>query len=269
MCSKLAIITGATSGLGKAFAYHLAREGWHLILTGRRMNCLRSIQSDLEIRFMVRVRVYGVDFFNSEELNEFTQYISQLPRIDMLINNAGFGNRKDFYEESFADQNKMLKVHITATSQIIHEVVPVMKRQNNGIIINVSSLCAYLPAPLSYFYCASKAFIVSLSECMHIDLKRFNIKVQALCPGFIKTEFHKRMGLCTHNSWLEEKILYMDKRAVVNTSLKMLSSSRVICIPGLVNKFIYQIAQVLPKTLYYKLTTLQTNKYKNRELLST
>jgi len=266
MKTPIAIISGATSGLGTAFANHLAANGWNLFLTGRRQQRLQSLQEQLESRYHIKVKTCKADLLDTDQLNKLLGSISHLSSIDMLINNAGFGCRDDFYEVEYSTQQQMLQVHITAASKLIQKVVPLMKEQGCGTIINVASLGAFLPAPLSYFYCSSKAFLVSLSECMHIDLKRYNIKIQALCPGFIHTEFHSRMGIQSHESWLENKLLWMSEKKVVDICFRKLSNHKVICIPGLVNQLIYQIARWLPKVLYYQITELHTNKVKNLAL---
>ncbi|WP_289054413.1 SDR family NAD(P)-dependent oxidoreductase [Carboxylicivirga marina] len=268
MSAQLAIITGASSGLGQTFAQHLAQQGWDLFLTGRRTKRLQSIQTQLKQKHGIQVHIQCANLLKAKELQDLIDKISQLQRIDMLINNAGFGNRNDFYKASYNEQNQMLQVHITAAARIIHAVVPKMKHRKKGAIINVSSLCAYMPAPLSYFYCSSKAFLVSLSECMHIDLQKHNISVQALCPGFIETEFHSRMGLITARSWLEQKLLWMKENDVVSKSLRHLSSNKVICIPGFINKFIYHSVLFLPKCLYYKISAIQSNKLKTSHLIA-
>jgi len=262
MTHPIAIITGATSGLGRAYASHLAEQGWDLLLTGRRNDRLESIQKYLTRKYAIEVKICSANLLDSNDLRLLINTINKLPTIDMLINNAGFGCREDFYTLPYSKQDQMLQVHITAASQLIHEIVPIMKKQNSGTIINVASLCAYLPAPLSYFYCSSKAFLVSLSECMHIDLHKHHIKVQALCPGFIETEFHSRMGIKGAHSYIERKLLWMNEGEVVKSSVRHLTDTKVICIPGLINRLIYHIAHLLPKRLYYYLTAIQAQKLK-------
>ncbi|TRX72070.1 SDR family oxidoreductase [Carboxylicivirga sp. M1479] len=260
MFDKTAIITGATSGLGKAFATQLAKRNWNLFLTGRKQNLLETIKEELEGSYDTHIATFKADLCNQAELRSLISSIDKLSNVDMLINNAGFGNRSDFYEDSFDKQSQMLQVHITAASRIIHTVVPKMKKQKSGSIINVASLCAYLPAPLSYFYCSSKAFIANLSECMFIDLHPYGIKIQALCPGFINTSFHSRMGLNKNHSNLESKLLWMSDKEVVSYSLRHLKSNKVICIPGIVNKLIVMLSRVIPRPFYYKLTSYQAKK---------
>ena len=254
MKTRTAIITGATSGIGAAFACHLARAGYNLLLTGRRMERLEQMKTELEQTHGIDVKYVVADLANTAEYNGLLRAIHQLPTVDMLINNAGFGNRTDFFESDFFEQQKMLDVHITATTRLVHEVVPLMREQGKGAIINVASLAAFLPAKLSYFYCSTKAFLVAFTECLRVDLLHTGIKVQALCPGFTKTEFHDKAETAHQNDWMCHPLFWMTADEVVQYSLHSLARSNVICIPGYCNRCIYWISRFIPRNLYYKLS---------------
>jgi len=260
MKTKTAIITGATSGLGEAYAKALASKGWNLLLTGRRMDRLSQLKQEFENSYGVDVKLVKADFTNFLEFENLLEEIKRLKNVDLLINNAGFGSRKGFFEEDYTSQQKMLQVHINATSRLTYEVVPKMIESKNGAVINVSSLSAFFPAPLNYFYCATKAFLVSFSECLHIDLLQQNIKVQALCPGFIKTEFHSRIHQKSEPVNWKERVMWMEPEEVVKYSLKHLSRKRVLCIPGAVNKLLYRVSAFVPKRLYYYLMEKNARK---------
>nr|WP_319398311.1 SDR family NAD(P)-dependent oxidoreductase [uncultured Carboxylicivirga sp.] len=267
MKPKLAIITGASSGLGLAFAFELAKQGYNLLLTGRRKERLQKIKERLVDIYHIDVKLTISDFTDSADLNRLVQQISQLPSVHILINNAGMGCRRNFYDDPYQNQEKMLKIHITAASKLRHTVVPIMKRQRCGSIINVASLSAFMPASLSYFYSSSKAFLVSLSECMFMDLKPYNIHVQALCPGFVKTEFHQRQGIKEQIGWVEQQMLWMNKERVVKLSLKHLTSGQPICIPGFINQLLYRISSMIPRRLYYSISAYRTAMLRNDTLL--
>ncbi|MCW3805848.1 SDR family NAD(P)-dependent oxidoreductase [Plebeiibacterium marinum] len=248
---KLAIITGGTSGLGLAYANCLAGKGWHLLITGRNETRLLSAKVYLQKKYKVPVSAHKVDFNNENEFGCFIDRVKKLKRVDMLINNAGFGCRNGFVKEQFSTHQKMLQVYITAYTHLIHSIVPKMTEQGAGNIINVSSLSAFLPSPLNYFYCASKAFLISFSECLHVDLKDKGVKIQVLCPGFIKTNFHNRIKRGSVCDGLVGSLLWMSADKVARLSLKSLKSSGVVVIPGLVNKFIYYLSRWIPRKAYY------------------
>lgn len=248
-----AIITGASSGLGATYARVLAQKGWDLLLTGRRKKRLLELKKELETKYNTKINFMVVDFTKPYELNNLLKTISQMDVIDLLINNAGFGYRKDFFKSDFRVQQNMLEVHITAATRIVYEVVPKMVVNKKGAIINVASLSAFVPAPLSYFYCSSKAFLVSFSECLHVDLLHTGIKVQALCPGFTKTEFHFGLKEEEKTSWMNNKLFWMSADKVVDYSLKALCHKKVICIPGFINQFIYCVVRAIPKSIFYRL----------------
>ncbi|TLX73233.1 SDR family oxidoreductase [Labilibacter sediminis] len=259
MKAPKAIITGATSGIGTGYVNSLAKKGWNLIITGRRIARLNKLKKEITQKYHVNVIAIPADFTCDEDIKLLLETIDYEDQIDLLINNAGFGQNKNFFENSIEEQQKMLKVHITATSKLIHHVVPKMILNQEGAIINVSSLSAFLPASNSYYYSASKAFLVSFSESLHIDLAGKNIKVQVLCPGFTQTEFHSRQGLGEAKSWLARKILWRSVDQVVNKSLKSLGRKRIICIPGFVNQCIYHILNIMPKRYYYYLASNRSN----------
>ncbi|MGQ1787130.1 MULTISPECIES: SDR family NAD(P)-dependent oxidoreductase [unclassified Saccharicrinis] len=250
---KTAIITGATSGIGTKFAKTLAKQGWDLIITGRRKSRLTRLSQEISNQYGVQVQPVIADFSNQEDLNHFLDIIDQSTNIELLVNNAGFGSIGDFFESNYTNQQQMLDVHVTATTKIVYRAVPKMVKKGKGGIINVASLSAFYPGPNSYFYCSSKAFLVSFSECLHIDLAQKNIKVQALCPGFTNTEFHSRQGISHSDSYLKRKLFWKSPQQVVDKSLKSLGKRKIICIPGFFNRLLLHISKIIPRTLYYKI----------------
>ncbi|WP_075591481.1 SDR family NAD(P)-dependent oxidoreductase [Labilibacter marinus] len=257
MKNQQAIITGATSGIGKAYAHLLASQGWHLLLTGRRVDALKSLKCQLENSFNARVEIMRVEFNDSNQFKKLLMHIKTMRSVELLINNAGYGSAEGFFDHSYEEENRMLNVHITAATHLIHSVVPNMIMHQKGTIINVSSLSAFMPASFNYFYCASKRFMVSFSECLYLDLERYNINVQALCPGFVKTDFHlRRKGKAKEQKILKSKFLWMEADEVVAYSLKNISIHKVICIPGFINRIIYAIVAMLPKRFYYWATSI-------------
>ncbi|SMO85802.1 hypothetical protein SAMN06265379_11053 [Saccharicrinis carchari] len=259
--NRTALITGASSGIGTVYAKTLAKEGWGLIVVGRRNERLTKLKQEIQLHHKVNIQILVADLSVNEDLEHLLSVIDHSPGIELLINNAGFGSSGDYFKSKYSIQQQMLDVHITACTRIVHHAVPKMIKRGKGAIINVASLSAFFPAPNSYFYCSTKAFMVTFSECMHIDLKSHNIKVQALCPGFTHTEFHSRQGIVHSGNYLQLKLLWKSPQQVVNKSLKALRKSKVICIPGLLNRIIYLFSKVIPNSIYYKLAAHNSDMF--------
>lgn len=257
MKTYTAIITGATSGIGAAYARQLAARGYHLLITGRRRDRLEEMKNELENTFGVRVDFVVADLSKAADVALLLQAIGRMPSVDLLVNNAGFGNPTNFFDSDYGEQQKMVEVHITATTRLIHQIVPLMQNVGGGAIINVASLAAFLPSRLSYFYCATKAFLVAFSECLYVDLKHCGIKVQALCPGLTQTEFHDHQD--NHSASMAHAMLWMTPEQVVRHSLKSLYKAGVICIPGFFNRLIYAASRLIPKNLYYYISARQAS----------
>ncbi len=260
MEEKLAIITGATSGLGLSYANILAKRGWDLFLTGRRLEVLSKIKKRIENEENVDVIISKIDFTDEQQLDSLLESVKKLDRVDMLVNNAGYGRRTDFFQDDFVSQHAMLNVHVNAVTKLIHTVVPKMIKENRGLIINVSSLSAFIPTPLSFFYTSTKAFIVSFSECLHVDLLHTNIKVQVLCPGYINTNFHSRMDIETSKDKFFRRWFWMSPDSVVESSLNAIlrHKHKVIYIPGWNNKVAHKIMKYLPKSFFYWILSEQS-----------
>ncbi len=250
---KTAIITGASSGIGATFAKTLAKDGWNLILTGRRTDKLTELKQRIVLLYQVSVQTFTADLSVNEDLESFLSVIDKNTTIELLINNAGFGSIDNYFKSNFLNAQQMLNVHITASTKIVHRVTPQMIENGRGAIINLASLSAFFPGPKSYYYSSTKAFMITFSECLHIDLFAKNIKVQALCPGFTNTAFHSRQGITRSKSYILKKLLWRSPQQVVNKSLKSLGKRNVICIPGFFNRLIYTSIKIMPKSLYYKL----------------
>ncbi len=249
---KTAVITGATSGIGKEFAYSYARLGYDLIITGRRKNEISNVASDLRLQYRVRVDVIITDLAVRNDLQRLLKVIDRKKHIEVLVNNAGYGLSEKFTEDQINNQLKMLKVHVTAPLLLIHKVLPQMIRQRKGSIINVTSLAAYTPNSDNAMYTSTKSFLTNFSESLYMDLNRYGIRVQCLCPGFARTDFHNKLRLkkeLTNHHFIN----WMDPSDVVKYSLHCLETGRILCIPGLANRMMVGFISILPRRFYYYL----------------
>ncbi len=252
MQGKIALITGATSGIGAGFARRFAADGYDLIITGRRREKIRSLADELERTYGVRVEVVLCELSNRDEIESLARRVSAEPGIEVLVNNAGFGTNEFFHNEGFPGQEKMLSVHCLAPMRLIHAALPNMLARGKGTIINVSSLRAFGAGRRVAVYCGTKSFLNKFSEAIHIENMGKGIRIQALCPGFTRTDFHERIGLDTESN-KAGFVRWMPVEKLVDISLRDLEKNRVICIPGLWNKIMIFVQSVMPARLYYRI----------------
>ncbi len=240
-----AVITGATCGIGRSFAYKLAEKGYDLILTGRRRSELQKVAEDIVKTFRIKVEIIIGDLTCAKCRSEIRAKIKSTPTIDVLINNAGFGNDRPFYNTGMKDLRAMIITHDLAAIEFIHAVLPGMMRNRRGTIINVSSLGAFIPGFTRTLYLATKSFLHHFSKALSMEVHPYGIKVQSLCPGMTSTEFHKRASKNNFSGKLNA-LNFMSPDKVVEISMKSLKRSRVVCIPGCLNILIVLIAKALP-----------------------
>ncbi|RLA62208.1 MAG: NAD(P)-dependent oxidoreductase [Epsilonproteobacteria bacterium] len=188
---QLALITGATSGIGKACAYQLAQEGVNLILTGRREQRLLEIKAELEKKFAINVCVLNFDLSEKEgTLNLLEDYKDQLLNLDILINNAGGAHGvAPFDQSAIEDWEIMIDINIKGLLYITRFIVPLMKEKKSGHIVNLGSVAGRWVYPNGSVYCATKHAVKAISEGLRADLLGQNIRVTNIEPGMVETEF--------------------------------------------------------------------------------
>jgi len=248
---KLAVITGATSGIGRAFAIYFASQGHDLIITGRRKALLKQLSTQLERNYFVHVDPVVIDLSKKRDLTRLLHIVALSKDIDVLINNAGYGVNCAFSTDEVSHQMEMMKVHVDAPLMLIHRVLPHMVRNKSGIIINVSSLAATMPTAFNGMYSASKLFLRSFTESLHMDVVGSGIKVQCLCPGFTQSDFHRNNQLKEH----VRPFFWMTPEQVVNYSVYCLKKGQVICIPGFLYRVLNRISLIIPRKMYYPIAS--------------
>ena len=189
--NKIALITGATSGIGKACAYKLASESYNLILTGRRKDRLITLADDVEKKFGVMVNILCFDVRNKEELSEYLNSLEEeWKNIDVLINNAGLAAGKDPIDKgSIDDWDRMIDTNVKGLLYVSKIVIPWMIKAKKGDIVNIASIAGKEVYPDGNVYCASKFAVDALSQGMRIDLVKHGIRVCNIAPGMVETEF--------------------------------------------------------------------------------
>ena len=253
---KTACITGATSGIGAAFAKRFAKQGYDLIITGRRKEKIESLSNTLSKENNINVEVIIAELSDAKQLDLLTDKIKKMTNLEILVNNAGFAKENFFHEEDFSTHELMLKVHDLALIKLCHAVLPNMVSKGKGIIINVSSLLAFTPSPTNAMYSASKAFVKLFTESIYLELQGTGVKVQALCPGFTRTDFHEKMGFDKNTFYKDKGMMKaMTTEEVVGISLQYLEKDKVLCVPGGNNKLSRFLLKVLPQAVIYKIAS--------------
>lgn len=250
---EVAFITGATSGIGAAFAEHFAREGFDLIITGHPNDPVEFPLEEIKQKFNIDIQLIKADLAIEEKIVELENIIKNNLKITVLINNAGFLNGIPFLENNIPELESMIKVHINCPMRFIYASLPNMIEKGKGIIINLSSLAAFTPFPDYAMYPATKLFGISFTESLHISLRNKGIKFQVLCPGFVKSNFHQRAGIKISEFKNGRLINWTTPEKVVKCSIRNLKKkNKVIVIPGFGNKLVRFFSLILPRSLYYK-----------------
>ncbi|ARQ69004.1 SDR family NAD(P)-dependent oxidoreductase [Streptomyces marincola] len=237
-----ALVTGATSGIGAAFARRLARDRHDLVLVARDAGELRRQAAELHDRHGVEAAVLRADLASDEGIAAVEARLSDPRRpVDLLINNAGFGQKGAYLEVPVADELRMLTVHCEAVLRLTTAAAEPMRQRGRGGVVNVASVAAFLPRGT---YGASKAWVVRFTEGAAHDLAGSGVRLMALCPGFVRTEFHERAGLGTDNipGWM-----WLDADRVVDAALRDLARRRTVSVPDPRYKVLMAAARLAPR----------------------
>jgi len=240
----LALVTGASAGIGASYAEFLAENGHDLVLVARDKVRLNERASDLEKRFGISVEVLISDLATSEGIKKVELRIeNKAMPFDVIINNAGFGINKSFIESSRQSESDLLDVLVRAPLRFMHAALPGMVERKHGVIINVSSVAGWIAGGS---YSAAKSFVTVMSESLHTELRGTGVVVHALCPGFTRTEFHQRGRM--NMSGLPD-FMWLDSRKVVADSWKAAQKGKAISVPGFQYKFLQLLISVAPRKL--------------------
>jgi short-subunit dehydrogenase len=231
-----AVVTGASAGLGAAFARRLARDGRDLLLVARREDRLRALGAELESSFGRRCEVLPLDLADRAALARLEARVADAPDLDVLVNNAGFGGYGRFVELEPDRAVELIEVQVVAVTRLTRGGLPGMIRRGRGSVINVASRLAYSASlvgpnlPARAMYAATKAFINAFSQLVANELAGTGVRIQSLCPGLVRTEFHERMGI---DPGRFPPAMVMTADDVVTASLKSLELGETICVPAL------------------------------------
>jgi uncharacterized protein len=251
-----ALITGATAGIGAAFARRLARDGHHLVLVARDTARLHVQATELHDLHGIEAEVLTADLSTDDGIAAVEKRLSDTRNVvDLLINNAGFGNKGRFLDVPMADELTMLKVHCEAVLRLTSAAVSGMQSRGRGGVVNVASVAAFLPRGT---YGASKAWVVQFTQGVAKDLVGTQVRIMALCPGFVRTEFHQRAGLSTDGipGWM-----WLDADKLVTAALTDLARGRTVSVPDPRYKVLMGAAKLAPRGLLGGISSRTDRKY--------
>jgi short-subunit dehydrogenase len=228
-----AVVTGASSGIGEAFARRLAHDGYQVVAHGRRRQRLETLAAELREGHGAEVDVLIADLSQDDDLHRMEAFLAARP-VDLLVNNAGLTHLAPFHELEVATIEEMIRVHVLALTRLTHAVLPGMMERGQGAIINVSSDGVFVtdPAPVMVTYAATKAYVNTFTRALHRLAGGCGVRVQALCPGFVTSEILERHGL-TFADWGIPEDVVMSAEDQVACSLAGLELAEIVCVPTL------------------------------------
>ncbi|MFM8014541.1 MAG: SDR family NAD(P)-dependent oxidoreductase [Actinomycetota bacterium] len=249
-----ALVTGASSGIGESIAHKLGKAGVGMVLVARRNDRLEAIASQYP-----NVEVLAADLTTDTGLGAVLERLREptRPVIDLVINNAGFGTSGPFVAADPERLSREIALNITALTRISHEAVRLMQPRGRGYLLNVSSIASFQPGPDLAVYSATKAFVTSLTEALHEELRGSGIRVTALCPGLTHTEFQS----ISNTSGLESsfpEFAWMSADDVARDGLRAVADGKAICVPGVVNKSLATVSTFTPRGLTRRIAGLVT-----------
>ncbi|MEM6453315.1 MAG: SDR family oxidoreductase [Cyanobacteria bacterium P01_D01_bin.105] len=256
---KTALITGASSGIGAEFARQLAAKKRDLVLVARSQDKLNQLAEQLQQQHSIRVQVISQDLTEPSAAASIARQTEELGIvIDLLINNAGFGDYCSFSESVLDRQTSMIQLNISALVELTHAFLPTMLERQQGGIINVSSIAGFQPMPYWSVYAASKAFVLSFSEALWAEVKEKGVKVLALCPGPTESNFFNAAEVPS-NSEMNSNLNQLDSvENVVTLALAALESGQSNMVTGgLMTQMIANLPRVLPREVLVDLVEKQ------------
>jgi short-subunit dehydrogenase len=242
----LAVVTGATAGIGREFAEQLGAQGYDLLLVARNRQRLGDTAESLAATYGVAAEPCPADLSRDDDVTRLGERLAASPRLTLLVNNAGFGTRGRLADADIERQEAMLRLHVLAPMRLTRAALPALLARRGGVI-NVSSVAGFIYSAGNVNYCATKAYLTTFSEGLAAELHGTGVRVQALCPGFTRTEFHARMRGPPET---HPRFLWLSARSVVAYSLQCLErGGPVVCVPGFRWRLVVLAIRLTPRSL--------------------
>ena len=248
---KVALITGASTGIGKAYATELAAKGSHVIVVARSKDKLEALAKDLSSKYSIKAYAFAADLSKSGAVQRLAEQIAELGlNVNILINNAGFGTHGRFEDISNERELEMINLNVGSLVDMTHQFLPYMQRQKEGIIVNVASLGSFQSIPYMATYAATKAFVLSFTEAIFAENRHLGVRILALCPGTTKTEFFDEIGT------RDMPAINGTPESVVKAGFRGLEKGRSYTIDGTSNYWLAQSSRFLTR----KFTVIVTER---------
>jgi short-subunit dehydrogenase len=260
---RRALVTGASSGIGLAFAHVLGAEGYDLILTARRVDRLEQLADDLRSKYSVDVAVIATDLAEPAAVERLLLDIEQRAlRVDFLVNNAGFGVPGSYASTSWAAQREFLQVLVIAVAELTHRLLPPMLERRWGRIINVASVAGLMPGVAGHtLYAASKAFVIKFSESLALETARHDVRVCASCPGFTLTEFHDVTGTRAQVNTMPS-FMWLQADHVARESYEAVMRGVPVYVPGRLYRALVGVGRIMPQSVVAAVMKRNANKFR-------
>lgn len=244
---KVAMITGASTGIGAELAKRFAEGGFDLVLVARSRDKLERLAEEMKKRFDISVQVIVKDLSDPAATEELIRKLeSEDIRVHVLVNNAGVGVYGPFLETDWEREREMIRLNMEALTRLTKAFLPGMIQRGEGKILNVASTAAFQPGPLMAVYYASKAYVLSFTEAIAEELRGTGVTVTALCPGPTRTAFGERAGFGTSKVFQYGE---MDAETVAREGYRGLLAGKKVVIPGLSNRLLIGMVRLLPRRL--------------------
>lgn len=254
---KYTLITGGTEGIGLELAKLFAKDNHNLLIVARNEVKLQEVKKQIEDIYKVKVEIVSIDLGVDKSCEKLFEFVDEKNVVvDNLINNAGIGSFGEFYKAEEGFEDKIININIVALTKITKYYFKEMVKQGEGRIMNVASTAAFVGGPKMSLYYSTKAYVLSLTEALYEEGKKYGIKVSCLCPGPVKTKFQEKSGIKKSES---AKKCLMDPYEVARIAYDDFNKGKCIIIPGIRNKLLVISNKFAPRTITRKIVSL-TNK---------
>lgn len=266
MTRKLCLITGASAGIGEAYAELMAQMGYDLALTARRADKLEAIAKRLEEKWGCNCFVITADLAKKDAPDYILSQIKEKGRVvDALINNAGYGLVGAYHNTTWEDQADFIQTLLTAPCELAHKVLGGMRERGFGRIINVASLAGLMPGgPGHTLYNAVKAHLIKFSQSLNLENQGTGVHITALCPGFTYTEFHDVNGMRPSMKKLPD-YMWLDAKTVAQIGFDAVEANKAIIVSGMVNNLIAAFVKIIPSSLALRIMAKQADNFRTME----
>jgi short-subunit dehydrogenase len=260
---RTALITGASAGIGKAFAHQLAKRDFDLVLTARRRERLEEVKGEILAERDARIEIITADLADPAAPQRILDELARRQiAIDVLVNNAGFGLPQKYMATTWKQQAELLQVLVTSVAHLTHLFLPGMVARGWGRVINIASLAGLMyGAPGSTLYAGAKSFVIKMSESLALELAGTGVSVTAVCPGFTFSEFHDVSGTRKRVARLPSA-LWMDADTVARQGVEAALEGRVVLVNGPVNKLIASAMKHLPDPIARGILSRQARNFR-------